>query len=196
MDPIPVALTLALLALLILPHLLELLALPKLLATARLTIMEMPKPALTLPPLLQCFDALRVLTTVSSLLKHQQLPLPLLIAPALPTSTVPIPSVLLPLALNALPILPHLLMCSPLPKLLAAAMLTFMEMLNPVLQQLLAAGMLLQPTAVLALSVVPLLLKQQQLPLPLLIAPALPTNTVPIPLPLALPALVTLPHLL
>jgi hypothetical protein len=78
-------------------------------------------------------------------------------------------------------------------------MLTFMEMLNPVLQQVLAAGMLLQPTAVLALTSVPLLLKHQQLPLPLLIAPALSTPTVPIPsvlLTLALPALVTLPHLL
>jgi hypothetical protein len=100
MDPIPVALlTLALLALTILPHLLEFLPLPKLLATAILNIMEMPK----------LLHALFALTVVPLLLKHQQLPLPLLIAPALSTPTVPIPSVLLTLALPALVTLPHLL---------------------------------------------------------------------------------------
>lgn len=108
----------------------------------------------------------------------------------------PIPSLH---AQPALPILPHLRMCLALPKLLVAAMLTFMEMLNPVLQQLLAAVMLLQITALLVPIAVSLLRKQQQLPLLRLIVHALPTPMEPIPSAPsthAQPALPILPHLL
>jgi hypothetical protein len=54
--------------------------------------MELAKPLLV--------HALFVLTTVSSLLKHQQLPLPLLIAPALKTRMEPIPSLYAPLVVQ------------------------------------------------------------------------------------------------
>jgi hypothetical protein len=115
-----VLVALALLALKILPQLLD--PLSKLIAIARLTIMEMLKPALTLPPLLQCFDALFALPVVPLLLKHQQLPLPLLLAPALPT-----PTEMVPHALVALPLLLGPLL-DPLPLLLAFAPLTTSEL--------------------------------------------------------------------
>ena len=107
--------------------------------------------------------ALLVLTMVTLLLSHQQLPLSLLSAHAPPTPTEPMPVSDAPLALT---ILSPLVELSPLPRLLAIAWLTFMEMLKPV-------------HALLAIMAVPLLLRHPPLPLSLLSAHAQSTRTQP-----------------
>ena len=142
-------------ALPILCHPLVLLSEP--LAIARLTSMEMPELPL----------ALLVLTMVTLLLSHQQLPLSLLSAHAPPTPTEPMPVSDAPLALT---ILSPLVELSPLPRLLAIAWLTSMEMLKPV-------------HALLAIMAVPLLLRHPPLPLSLLSAHAPPTPMEPMPMP-------------
>jgi len=138
-------------------------ALPKLIAIAMLTFMEMLVHQ-SMPAVLMHLTALLVLTVVKLLLNPRRLPLPLLIARALPTPMEPTQcqQALVP---HALPTLPLLVECSTLPKLLAIAVQTITEM--PKRAQ----------NAVLAPPIVKLLSNHQLVRLPWLIANAQSTLT-------------------